>query len=217
MKKMQFYSKAHKSEVVKCSKCGGICESTILQEYNLDTIGIPNVWLLNINEYRCSKCHNKSIILPYFGELIIIVVQAIIFKNDSFTIQELQLLNKFFKLSQKDFAKRVGTSEKTVSFWFNGRTRISPAYGLKIRRFFIEEFAKYLYSKKDEYRSVSVKLSAVLHELKREEEFDYKKYLKKQAKLAIQNRLVFQQAGCDDDVPTFKIPHSHSFLQLRNA
>jgi len=204
-----------KKNTAKCSKCGTAVKMKQIAEYHLDTAGLPNVWLLNIDGYECDNCHNRSVILPNYGMLMLLIVEILIFKNESYSNQELRFILKFFGIKGKELAGKLGTSQKTVSFWLNGKNKISPAYGIKLRKYLSSYFSDYLSERADKYEKLSKQIDDIVKKLNEKEEENYKAYLKHQAKLAVQRKLAEFELVNNVEVPTCKIPYSNARVQLR--
>lgn len=198
-----------------CSNCGHRVVLHRIKEYHLDTVGLPNVWLLNIDGYECDNCKNGSIFIPNYGLLITVITEIVIFKNGSYTSQELVFLKKYFGLKSKDLARKLGTNEKTVSFWLTGKSRVSPAYGIKLRKFLLESYVAHLEKKKKSYKGLCSRMKKILNELKGLEELNYKEYLRYQAELTVKRKLAEFKSVMDREVPTYKIPDSIAEVQLR--
>jgi hypothetical protein len=81
----------------KYSKCQADVKIKKIPEYHFDTVGLPNVWLINIEGYECGECDNRSVLLPNFGHLMTTVAKGVVFKNGSFNSQEMCFLKKFFE------------------------------------------------------------------------------------------------------------------------
>ena len=204
-----------KKHTVKCTKCGNVSNLKQIAEYHLDTAGLPNVWLLNIDGYECEHCHNHSIILPNYGMLMLLIVEILIFKNDGYSNQELRFMLKFFGIRGKELANKLGTSQKTVSFWLNGKSKISPAYGIKLRKYLSSYFSDYLSERTDKYKKLSKQMDGVINKLNEKEEENYRAYLKHQAMLAVKRKLAEFELVNNVEVPTCKIPYSNARVQLR--
>ena len=202
-------------ENTKCQKCGADVTLRKIDEYHLSTIGLPNVWLLNIDGYNCDKCKETSVLIPNYGILMQVVCEILIFKNDSYTSQELRFLLKYLRIKGKDLAEKLGTSQKTVSFWLNGKSRISPSYGIKLRKYLMECFLNYLTETKNKYKKLKSRIEIIAKQLKEKEEANYKKYLKEQAKLAVQRKMMEFELVGNVEVPTYKMPYSKMLVQLR--
>ena len=204
-----------KKENTICQKCGAKVTLKQIDEYHLDTIGLPNVWLLNVDSYTCNECKNISVFIPNYGDLMQVICEILIFKNDSHTSQELRFLLKYLNIKGKVVAQKLGTSEKTISFWLNGKTGISPSYGIKLRKYLMECFAKYLTERENKYKQLKIKMEKIVKQLKEKEEENYKMYLKEQAKLAVQRKIMEFKSVGNDEVPTYKVPYSKMLVQLR--
>lgn len=198
-----------------CSSCGSKTSLLKIEEYHLDTIGLPNVWLLNIEGYECDNCGNRSIIIPNYGLLMTIIAEIIIFKNASYTSQELRFLKKYLNITSKVLARKLGTNEKTVSFWLTGKSRVSPAYGIKLRKFMLETYTAHLEKKEEKYKKLYSKVKQIASELHSQEELNYKEYLSYQAKLAVKRKLAEFKSVTNREVPTYKIPNSSAEVQIR--
>lgn len=199
----------------KCSNCGAKVSLKKIPEHHLENAILPNVWLLGIKGYECKKCENSSILIPSYGQMFMALTEAVIFKDGSHTSQELRYLLKFFKVTGKRLANTLGTSQKTVSFWLNGKVAVSPAYGIKLRKYFHQQYHEFLDEKKEEYKQLNKKLESFIKQIKQEDELNYKAYLKRQAQLAVKQKIAEFKSEESPEVPTYKIPDSSAYLQLR--
>jgi len=204
-----------KREDIKCQKCGAKVSLKQMDEHHLDTFGLPNVWLLNIDGYKCNECGNFSVLIPNYGILMQVVCDILIFKNDSYTSQELRFLLKYLGIKGKDLAEKLGTNQKTVSFWLNGKTGIGPSYGIKLRKYLMEYFLHYLTERVNKYDELKRKIESIAKQLKEKEEANYKRYLQEQAKLAVQRKIMEFKLVGNTEVPTYKMPNSRMLVQLR--
>jgi transcriptional regulator with XRE-family HTH domain len=205
-----------KRKNTRCQKCGAQVTLKQIDEYHLNTVGLPNVWLMNIEGYTCGECKNFSVLIPNYGILMQVICEILIFKNDSYTSQELRFLLKYLGIKGKDLAEKLGTSQKTISFWLNGKTRISPSYGIKLRKHVMECFRNYLIERKNKYKQLTTKIETIVKQLKEKEEANYKKYLQEQARLAVQRKIMEFKLVGDVEVPTYKMPYSKMLVQLRD-
>jgi len=202
-------------KTTKCQRCGASVSLKQMAEYHLETVGLQNVWLLNISEYTCNECKNHSVLIPDFGLLMLIICQSLVFKNDSYTSQELRFMLKYFGIKGKNLADILGTNSKTVSFWLNGKSSISPSYGIKLRKYLIERLFSYISERTEKYKYFKEKVKEVVKELKEEKQENYKKYLQEQARLAVRKKLLDFEMINGSDAPTCKVPYSETQVQLR--
>jgi len=202
---------------IKCGNCGRKSQLIKIEEYHLDIAGLPNIWLLAATGYECNHCGDQGIILPAFGLLMQTIAETVIFKNESYTSQEMCFLKKYLDLTGREVANKLGTSEKTVSFWMTGKTKVSPVYGIKLRKLFTNEFYNLISRKKEKNEELKLKLKSLLRETSRaSKEKDLFDFLKVKAQQSANKKIreanIFSRNG---DAPMFRIPDSRTQVQLR--
>ena len=112
-------------------------------------------------------------------------------------------------------AEALGAPEKTVSFWVNGRTKVSPSYAIKLRKYFIQKFKEHIAKRKDVSKTLKYKIQRVNSQLQKKEHM--KDFLKEKARQIVGEKLAtFKDEGAINGVPTFHIPHTNADIQLRN-
>lgn len=207
------------SEVkIPCGNCGKEARLIKIPEYQLDTVGLSHVWLLEIDGYKCSHCGDEGIILPCFGLLMQRIAEAILFKNSPYTAEEICFQKNFFNLTGKYIAKNVGASEKTVSFWMTGKTAVSPVFGIKLRKLFTEEYLKHLDKLIDNEKEIVSKVKELVKDIKKSaNENQLLRILKERAQESVQQKIneAIRFSSSDGEAPMIRLPDSKGFVQLR--
>ena len=187
-----------------------------IPEYHLDIMGLKNVYVMNAEVLCCSSCEDIILDLPSFGLLMLTVVEAIVYKDGGFKSEELKALLKYFEVSQKTMAQALGAPEKTVSFWINDKTKISPSYAIKLRKYFIQEFKKHIAHRKDVSKALKKKLQRANTSLNKKE--NIRDFLKERAKQIVKEKLAaFKDEHAENGIPTYHIPHTKAAVQIRKC
>ena len=121
--------------------------SLVRQEGNYHYLesGLPNVYLANIEWYKCQDCGKTEANIPRIGQLHRCLAWRIICKSDLLTGMEIRFLRKMMRAKQSEFAAILSIHQTELSRWESGaRPRRTKPADLAIRLF-------YLAFKDDEY------------------------------------------------------------------
>ena len=118
---------------IKCPSCQQLGQ-TDKGKYNYTESGLPNIWLLGVEIFKCT-CGEKFAFIPCLDDLHKIIAIDLIEKEDQLSGSEIRFLRKHMGLRAKDFAKHIGVMNVTVSRWEREET-IPPKPMDRLIRFF---------------------------------------------------------------------------------
>ena len=100
--------------------------------------GLQNVWLKGVEIFEC-KCGEKFAFIPCSQELHKLIAKILLQKKDQLSGSEIRFLRKHMGLKAKDFAKRIGVMNVTVSRWEREETIPPKTIDRLIRYFYAAE------------------------------------------------------------------------------
>ncbi|MEW6213247.1 MAG: hypothetical protein AB1631_33430 [Acidobacteriota bacterium] len=106
-----------------------VCNSTVthrrsnLEEpYHYTESGLPNVYLVNVEAYRCEQCQSEIASIPRPGQLHILLVNMILAKPGAMTGDELRFVRKALKMTPKEFADLLAIHPQTIMDWQSAKS-----------------------------------------------------------------------------------------------
>ena len=119
---------------MKCHECN--TEMQVSKElYRYIESGLDNVYLDNVNIYRC-KCGEYFASIPAIIELNSLIAIHLIKKKTFLKGQEIKYLRKNAGLNAKAFAEYIGIHKSTLSRWENNKQTIDKSNDRMIRLFY---------------------------------------------------------------------------------
>ena len=113
--------------MTKCPRCGGVARTRREPAYRYAESGLSNVVLINaVTTTRCSKCGEVYAGVRAIERLHTAIATALIRKKGRLAPEEIRFLRKSLGWSGVDFARRMGTTTKTVSRWESGKLPMGP-------------------------------------------------------------------------------------------
>lgn len=97
-------------------------KSTFEEPYHYTESGLPNVYLVNVEVYRCENCQNEIASIPRPGQLHTLLVKMLLAKQGVMTGDELRFIRKALKMTPKDFADLFTVDPQTIMDWQNAKT-----------------------------------------------------------------------------------------------
>ena len=100
--------------------------------------GLQNVWLDGVEIFEC-KCGENFAFIPCAKELHNLIAEILLKKEDQLSGREIRFLRKNIGLKAKEFSKKIGVMNVTVSRWENEETIPPQTIDRLIRYFFAIE------------------------------------------------------------------------------
>jgi putative zinc finger/helix-turn-helix YgiT family protein len=122
---------------MKCPECGGKLTKTT-KIYHYKESGLDNVYLKDIDIYKCVDCKAEMPAIPQIERLHGRIAAAIISKNVPLTGNEIVFIRKHMELKAKDLAQMLNVSRVTVSRWETGAEDIGPSNDKLIRLLYVQ-------------------------------------------------------------------------------
>lgn len=122
---------------MKCPECGGKLKKS-KRTYRYTESGLDNVYLKDIDIYKCVECKAEMPAIPQMEKLHGLIAAAIIRKNAPLSGKEIVFIRKEMGLKAKDLAQMLNVSPVTVSRWENGAEEIGASNDKLIRLFYIQ-------------------------------------------------------------------------------
>lgn len=113
-----------------CLRCGEVYQTSIGDYHYLES-GLDNLWLCDIEIYRC-KC-GESAAIPQPLNIHRTIAKALLMRKTPLSGKEIRFLRKHMGMKAIEFAKRLGVDNSTVSRWENGKDNPSDAADRVIR------------------------------------------------------------------------------------
>lgn len=120
---------------MKCFQCNSETKNTV-ETYHYKESGLDNVYLENIDVYRCT-CGEYYVSIPAVTELNTLIAMNIINKKAFLTGSEIRYLRKNAGLSATDFAEFIGVNKSTLSRWENDKQTLDKSSDRMIRLFYL--------------------------------------------------------------------------------
>lgn len=108
-------------------RCPG-CNSEMtcrLGEYHYQESGLDNLYLTDVEIWRCS-CGEEVVGIPNLPGLHDLIARAIVHKKSLLSGREIRFLRKNLALPAKELASLLGVDPATVSRWENGKQTPGP-------------------------------------------------------------------------------------------
>ena len=100
-----------------CKKEGQI----YIGKHHYTESGLLNVWLEGVEIFEC-ECGEKFAFIPCPQELHKLIAEILLKKEEQLSGSEIRFLRKHMGLKAKDFAKKIGVRNVTVSRWERDQT-----------------------------------------------------------------------------------------------
>jgi putative zinc finger/helix-turn-helix YgiT family protein len=113
-----------------CLRCGDPYKITT-EDYHYLESGLDNLWLCNVEVYRC-QC-GESAAIPQPIEIHRAIARCLLMSKSPLSGKEIRFLRKHIAMKAIDFAKRIGVDNATVSRWENGKENPSVIADRAIR------------------------------------------------------------------------------------
>lgn len=118
----------------KCHVCGSSnLELRQRQTYHFTESGLENVFLENVDIYRCPDCEEEFVSIPRPLELLNCIAEALLRKPGLLSGQEIRFLRKNLYKKTADFAQLIGHTRVALSRWENGQRKVSRATDRAVR------------------------------------------------------------------------------------
>lgn len=92
-------------------------KSTFDEPYHYVESGLPNVYLVNVDVYRCKQCGIEVASIPRPRELHMLIVGDILRKPSAMTGDELRFMRKALMILPKEFADLLAVETQTILDW----------------------------------------------------------------------------------------------------
>lgn len=103
-------------------------KSTFAEPYHYTESGLPNVYLVNVDVYRCEQCGIEVASIPRPRELHLLIVTDILRKPSPMTGEELRFIRKTLMMQPKAFADLLAVEAQAILDWQNtNRLRVADA------------------------------------------------------------------------------------------
>jgi len=117
---------------MKCYICGH--DMSLSQEsHHYIESGLDNVYLMNIDIYRCHECTEKVVNLPAVPQLNRLICIKLLEKESLLNGKEIRFLRKNMGLRAQQLKNMIGVDAATLSRWENGSQKISQTNDRLIR------------------------------------------------------------------------------------
>lgn len=97
-------------------------KSTLEEPYHYTESGLPNVYLVNVDVYRCEQCGIEVASIPHPRELHMLIVIDILGKPSAMTGDELRFIRKALMMQPKEFADLLAVDTQMIVDWQNSKT-----------------------------------------------------------------------------------------------
>jgi putative zinc finger/helix-turn-helix YgiT family protein len=114
----------------KCLRCGEPYKITI-EDYHYLESGLDNLWLCDVEVYRC-QC-GESAAIPQPIEIHRAIARCLLMSKTPLSGKEIRFLRKHIAMKAIEFAKRIGVDNATISRWENGKENPSDVADRVIR------------------------------------------------------------------------------------
>jgi putative zinc finger/helix-turn-helix YgiT family protein len=114
----------------KCLRCGEPYKITIKDYHYLES-GLDNLWLCDVEVYRC-QC-GESAAIPQPIEIHRAIAKCLLMSQTPLSGKEIRFLRKHMAMKAIEFAKRMGVDKATISRWENGKENPSDPADRAIR------------------------------------------------------------------------------------
>ena len=118
----------------KCHACGSL--NVKLQRgqiHHFTESGLENVFLVNVDTYRCPDCKEDFVSIPRPMELLNCIAEALLRKPGLLAGPEIRFLRKNRCMKLAEFAQLIGHTRVALSRWENGKREVSKAADRAIR------------------------------------------------------------------------------------
>ena len=105
-----------------CNSPSMLRKSTFAEPYHYTESGLPNVFLVNVDVYRCEQCGIEVASIPHPRELHLLIVTSILVKPSAMTGDELRFIRKTLMMQPKEFADLLAVETQTILDWQNAKT-----------------------------------------------------------------------------------------------
>lgn len=105
--------------MINCGKCGTPMEVQSGQKYHYKECGLTNVYLVNVDVYKCPNCGCTEVAIPRIKILHATLSRAIALKPIALSGAEIRFLRKQLRMKAKDFAEYLLVDASTLSRWEN--------------------------------------------------------------------------------------------------
>ena len=122
---------------MKCPECGEKLKKT-RRIYHYKESGLDNVYLKDIDIYKCVECNAEMPAIPQIERLHGRIAAAIIRKNVPLSGKEIVFIRKHMELKAKDLAQMLNVSRVTVSRWETGAEDIGASNDKLIRLLYVQ-------------------------------------------------------------------------------
>ena len=114
----------------KCLRCGELYKITT-EDYHYLESGLDNLWLCDVEVYRC-QC-GESAAIPQPIEIHRAIAKCLLMSQTPLLGKEIRFLRKHMAMKAMDFAKRLGVDKATISRLENGKENPSAPADRAIR------------------------------------------------------------------------------------
>ena len=106
---------------MRCNKCR---KGTLKPQgglYHYKECGLPNLYLKNVEWYKCLKCKETEVIIPRVSQLHRCIAWRLVTSPPMLSGSNIKYLRKMLRSSQGEFAEALGVTQVTLSRWEHGR------------------------------------------------------------------------------------------------
>lgn len=97
-------------------------KSTFAELYHYTESGLPNVYLVNVDVYRCEQCGIEVASIPYPRELHLLIVTDTLRKPSPMTGDEFRFIRKTLMMQPKEFADLLAVETQAILDWQKAKT-----------------------------------------------------------------------------------------------
>lgn len=104
---------------MNCFACGSPMKGE-KRNHRYTESGLPNVELVAVPVFRCTKCDEEEVSIPAILELHRVIAQSLLLKRQRLAPAEIRFLRKYLGENQVSMAQTLGVAPETVSRWEGG-------------------------------------------------------------------------------------------------
>ncbi len=182
------------------------------QKYQYSLSGLKNVFLDNVEVYRCGGCEVQIPVIPKILRLHNTIANAIVCKRTLLSGAEIRFLRKNLRIKSRDWAELLRTDKSVYSRWENGSQTVSPQSDLLIRYLYLrllEERKDIRLEKKivENLSDMTDEKTAIVINVEQIEDYSYLSFVE-----ALQLAQVQNLRTVTSNFELFELNESNSFL-----
>ncbi len=117
----------------KCTECRSPVKKTVRESHAYKACGLPNVVLMGVPAYVCTKCGEEFVSIPNIQGLHDTLAGMIVEKIGAITAEEVGFLRSWLECDNGEFAALMGVTKSQASRWASGAAPISQTAGNLLR------------------------------------------------------------------------------------